>query len=296
MSIVPFEDLNYLDEARGRVTEAFKGADVFDRYLQLLLNQQQELQQVFKDLLQKRSIDEAEGAQLDIIGDIVGQPRELISVDLFNYFGFQGALKADSFGDLGIPTVGSRFYNLGDPLGGNVLLDDETYRLFIKAKILKNNTSSTPEEFIAFINSLFGTTATYITEGIAEFTVFFGRPLTTFEQTLLSYVSTSQGYPSRLIPKTVGVRINYGQFSEGDYFGFQGAPGAKGFGDLSGTGTYGYGLGYGLNYGDSNFGLGSPVWEPSYDGDSDYDGIMFHNSVATYPESNQVGGLFATLL
>ena len=79
----------------------------------------------------------------------------------------------------------------------------------------------------------------------------FGRILTAFERALLNYVSTSQGYPSRLVPKTVGVRINYGEFDGGNYFGFQGAPGAKGFGEF--TGTYGYGLGYGLEYGDSDF-------------------------------------------
>lgn len=252
MAIPEFEDLDYLEEARGRVTEQFKNKDTIDRFLQLLLDQQQELQQVFKDLLQKRSIDEATGAQLDIIGEIVGQPRELISVDLFTFFGFVGHPKADSFGDFGDPVVGGRFYSFGTPLGGNILLDDDLYRLFIKSKILKNNTRSTPEEFIQFINTLFGTTTTFIVEGPeAQFIVYFGRPLSSLEQALLNYTSSSQGYPSRLIPKTVGVGIGYGTFEEGNYFGFQGAPGAKGFGDF--VGTFGYGLGYGLGYGDSDY-------------------------------------------
>jgi hypothetical protein len=250
--LVPFTDAEYLEEARERSTEQFKNKEVFDKYLQLLIDQQESIQQVFKDLIQKRSIDEATGATLDIIGEIVGQPRELISADLFDFFGFQGALKADTFGDFGQPAVGSRFYDFGTPLGGNVLLDDETYRLFIKAKILKNRTASTPEEFLAFVNFLFGTSTTaIIAEGSAEYTVLFGRELSTFEQVLLNYVSTSQGYPSRLIPKTVGVRINFGWFLAGNYFGFQGATGAKGFGEF--TGTFGWGLGYGLGYGDSDF-------------------------------------------
>lgn len=254
MAIVPFSTEDYLATARDQVTAQFQDKDVFDRCLQLLIDQQFALQQVFKDLLQKRSIDEATGAQLDIIGEIVGQPRELISVDLFDFFGFQGALKAGSYGDFGNPSVGARWYDFGTPLGGNVLLDDETYRLFIKAKILKNTTASTPEEFIAFINFLFGTATTaYLAEGDAEYTILFGRELTDFEQVLLNYVSTSAGYPSRLIPKTVGVRVNFGYFLADNYFGFQGAPGAKGYGDL--TGTYGYGLGYGLEYGDSDFAI-----------------------------------------
>ncbi len=250
--LVPFESIDYLIEARDRVTEQFKDKDIFDRYLQLLLLQQTELQNVFKDLLQKRSVDEATGATLDIIGEIVGQPRELISADLFNFFGFQGALKADSFGEFGSTNIGSKFYDFGSQLGGNVLLDDDTYRLFIKAKILKNHTSSTPEEFLTFVNFLFGTTTTAVlAEGQAEYTVLFGRELSTFEQVLLNYVSNAQGYPSRLIPKTVGVKINFGYFNTNNYFGFQGAPGAKGFGEF--TGTFGYGLGYGVGYGDSDF-------------------------------------------
>lgn len=242
---------DYLTTARDRVTSQFEEQVVFDKYLQLIIDQQSELQDVFKDLIEKRSIDTATGKTLDIIGEIVGQPRELISADLFDFFGFQGALKAGSFGDFGQPQIGSRFYNAGDSLGGNILLDDETYRLFIKSKILKNNTASTPEEFIAFVNFLFGTTQTFVSEGTAEYIVLFGRELSAFEQVLLNYTSSSLGYSSRLIPKTVGVRVNYGFFQSGNYFGFQGVPGAKGFGEF--TGTFGYGLGYGIGYGDSDF-------------------------------------------
>ena len=126
-----FTSIDYLNEARERYTEAFKEKEVFDRYIQQVIEQQTQLQQVFKDLLQKRSIDTATGATLDIIGEIVGQPRELISADLFRFFGFEGVLQADAFGD-GINSIlGGKFYNFGDATGGNVLLDDETYRLFI---------------------------------------------------------------------------------------------------------------------------------------------------------------------
>lgn len=242
MALVEFLEEDFLGVARERITVQFEGKDIIDRYLQLLIEEQGKIQQVLKDLMQKRSIDEATGAQLDIIGEIVGQPRELISADLFDFFGFQGALKAGSYGDVNSPSLGARWYDFGTPLAGNVLLDDKTYRLFIKAKILKNNTASTPEEFIAFVNFLFGTDITaYLAEGTAEYTILFGRELTAFEQVLLNYVSNSQGYPSRLIPKTVGVRVNFGYFLANNYFGFQGAPGAKGYGNLVGSNVVGGG-------------------------------------------------------
>lgn len=253
MSVPSFETIDYLTEARDRVTYQFKDKDIIDRYLQLLIQQQTILQDTLKDLLQKRSIDTATGATLDIIGEIVGQQRELISADLYTFFGFAGVTSAGGYGDINNPYVGAVWYDFGKPTGGNILLDDETYRLFIKAKILKNTTASTPEEFISFINFLFGTTLTFVSEGNAEFTVFFGRELSTFEIALLSYTSNSQGYTSRLIPKTTGVKINFGIFQQDSYFGFQGMPNAKGYGDL--TGTYGYGLGYGLGYGDSDYSI-----------------------------------------
>lgn len=233
MSIPDFIEFDYLEEARDRVTEQFKEKDVFDKYLQLLIDQQESIQQVFKDLIQKRSIDEATGVTLDVIGEIVGQPRELIAVDLFNWFSFQGVPIEGSFGDLSDTTLGNRFWDLDLALSGNVLMDDQTYRLFIKAKILKNTTSSTPEEFINFVRFIFGAQYNVVVgEGQAEFTFLIGKVLSPFEQALLSYVSSPNGYPSRFIPKTTGVRVNYGYFDSEAYFGFQGSPNAQGFGDL----------------------------------------------------------------
>lgn len=249
--INPFVEQDYLSIARERVTEQFKGKDVFDRFLQILLAGDADIQEALKDLMQLRSIDTAVGVQLDNIGEIVGQPRELLEADLYEYFGFQGGVNAQSMGTTQDATIGGLFYSFGTPFGGNVNLDDETYRKFIKAKIFKNITSSTPEEFITVVNTIFDLPISITSEGDAQVTLMFGRILTSFERALLNYVSTSQGYPSRLIPKTVGVRINYGEFDGTSYFGFQGAPGAKGFGEF--TGTYGYGLGYGLEYGDSDF-------------------------------------------
>lgn len=254
-----FIEQDYLEEARSRVTEQFKydpssdtGAKVFDKYLQLLINAQVEIQKVFKDLMQLRSLDTATGAQLDVIGRIVGQERILLNADFYDFFGFQGATKAASFGELGSPGVGGIFYDYGKPLGGNIELDDATYRLFIKAKIFKNTTSSTPEEFLAVLNLVFGTNTIVLTEeGDASITVLLSRALTDFERALLFYISNEPGYPSRLIPKTVGVRINFGEYDGDNFFGFDGVPGAKGFGEF--TGTYGYGLGYGLHYGDSDY-------------------------------------------
>jgi hypothetical protein len=252
MANIPIIKDDYIEIARSRVTEQFEGKEVFDKYLQLLIKAHTEIQDVYVDLLQLRDLDSAEGEQLNIIGRIVGQDRVLINADLYTFFGFQGALKAGSFGEIGNNLAGSRFLDYGSPTGGNITLDDETYRLFIRAKIYKNTTTSTPEQFIEVINLIFGVTGTFLSEnGNANATVFISRPLTDIEKGLLQYINSTAGYPSRLIPKTVGVGIGFGEYQADNFFGFEGVPGAKGFGEINGT--YGYGLGYGLNYGDSDY-------------------------------------------
>lgn len=253
-----FEIQQYLDVARSRVTEQFKcdpqeqtGAVVFDRYIQLLLGGKIELQEVFRQLMQERSIDTAIGAQLDIIGEIVGQPRELIDTALLPYFAYLGYPDAKSFGDLDNITLGGLYRGVNDPVAGNTLLNDDQYRLFIKAKIIKNSTNATPDQLLDFIKFVFNSPQNQIIEeGDATYTLMVGRQLSPFETVLLTYISYSSGYPSRFVPKPIGVRVNYGTYIAGDAFAFQGVANAKGYGDLSSVATVGgYDEDYDLYFG-----------------------------------------------
>lgn len=224
-----FNFVDYLGEARSRVTDQFKDQPVFDRYLQLLLKGEQDLQQVFDDLMTKRSIDTAEGVNLDIIGDIVGQPRTQINIALYNFFGFQGVAQSGGFGDLTDTSKGNIFYSYGDPTSGNALLDDPSYRLYIKSKITRNITSVTPEEFIQFVKFILNAPVVYINEEQAKVRVSIGRALTNQEKAL---IKSSNADGTRLIPKPVGVSIEYVDFTN-NFFAFQGVPNANGFGDIN---------------------------------------------------------------
>ena len=263
-----FEIQQYLEVARSRVTEQFKTEDhpIFDSYLQLLLGGKVELQEVFRQLMQERSLDTAVGAQLDLIGEIVGQPRELIDTALLTYFAYLGYPDAQSFGDLNNSGVGGFYRGIDDPLAGNTLLNDDQYRLFIKAKIIKNSTNATPNQLLEFIRFVFDSPQNQIIEeGDAAYTLLVGKELSSFETVLLNYISYSSGYPSRFVPKPIGVRVNYGSYVAGDAFAFQGVAGAKGYGDLTsisivgwdeswdmlfgGVVVGGYGSSYGISYG-----------------------------------------------
>lgn len=230
MAFNQFEVENYLAVARTRYTEQFKGKPVFDKYVQLLLSGFTDLQEVCRQLQQERSIDTAVGAQLDVIGEIVGRPRGLVSAELFEYFGFQGEPQAGTFGSLTDPTVGAPWYSLNAPTGISREPSDEEYRLILKAKIIKNRTLSRPEDVIEAYRFLFGTSTVVISEpesGQAQ--IGIGKILSAVERGLLFNLNGV----GTLLPKTVGVEYTYSEFNAGRVFATEGFPGGQGTGDLN---------------------------------------------------------------
>jgi len=236
MAVNPFEETQYLDEARSRYTIQFEEQPVFDKYVQLLLSEFQEIQQQYKALMQERSLDAAVGAQLDLLGAIVGQDRLLVNVDIFEFFGFDAVPNSLGFGTLDDSSV--------------VELNDDLYRLLIKAKIAKNVTRATPEDIMRFANFVFNTEGSTIQdEGGAAFRLMVGRQLSAIERSLLTYVDKTSEYNSYLLPKPVGVRVSFGNFDYNNFFAFSEVPNAKGFGSFEeqyydGTYTYSGELNY----------------------------------------------------
>jgi len=204
--VVPFEEKDYLAEARENVTQQFKNKDVFDRYLQLLLYHYNSVQGTLKDLAQNRSIDQAKGAQLDIIGRIVGQPRETILASVIEYFGFSPNLLAHSFGTVKDPVVGGRFRSINESLTTARTFTDEEYRFFIKAKIIKNVGKGTIEDMIRSVKFILDNINVVFVEedpdtiGPAAFNLGVDRALTITEGLILT--------ESNIIPKPAGVKLN----------------------------------------------------------------------------------------
>jgi hypothetical protein len=220
---------DYVAEARGLITQQFKGKNVMDRYLRLLLSGVLDAQEVLRQLQQQRSIDTAVGAQLDVIGDIVGRPRGLVTSELFDFFGFQGHPLAGTFGSLNDPSVGSPWYSEGGAVGISRPPSDEEYRLILKAKIIKNRTMATPEDVISAYKFLFGAGKITITQdGPAGVIIGIGKILSSVERGLLFDL----GGAGTLLPKTIGVSYYYSEFNSDRVFALEGFPGAMGIGDL----------------------------------------------------------------
>lgn len=154
--------IDHQDTAKKRLINQYKESLTLKDYLDAILVLANELEQVFCDLLLLRFIDTAEGDVLDIIGVLVGQPR--LTID-------------------------------------NVTLTDARYRVFIRARIIKNNTRATREDIIAMVTFIFDVTSVTIAEGDREYSVTLVGDLTADERALIS--------TANLLPKPAGIRDNF---------------------------------------------------------------------------------------
>lgn len=201
-----------------------------------MLSEQEDVQDAIRQLMQDRSIDTAVGKQLDIIGDIVGQPRDLTDVSELDWFGFDGAQGANSYGTTLDTMTGGFYYDVNESLLGNLTLTDDQYRVLIKAKIMKNTTSSTPEDVIAFLKYVLGVRDVLIaSDNIDDTVIFVTDDLDQFRFNILQRI-TLEPYRSYFFPKTLGVDIQFATMSTEGVFGFYATPNAKGYGSLGETG------------------------------------------------------------
>lgn len=220
------DKINHKELAESRLATQFKESTNLISYIRTLLLEADNLEQVFCDLLEKRWIETAEGAQLDILGSIVGQSREFIDAEIFEYFGFFDNPQAQSFGSVDNPSLGGRFKLVGEPTTGIRQLTDEEYRLFIKTRISRNSTSSTPEQIISQIRYIFDSPLVLFVDGDTKYEISIGRRLGLNEKSIL--------FDTDIIPKTAGVQATYvAEFDSNNFFGFQGVPNSLGLGSIS---------------------------------------------------------------
>ena len=197
--------INHRDLAESRLVTQFKEATNLIAYIRALLKGSDDLEDVYNDLINNRWIDTAVGAQLDVLGEIVGIPRPLILDTSITFFGFQGVVGVDGFGDTGNPALGGLFRDEGSAGAGNIPLPDDQYRVVIKAKIYKNTSSGTIEDVIAVADILLDVTTITVVEVISatenEIEISFDRALNANEVLLLTEFD--------LIPRAAGVRLTY---------------------------------------------------------------------------------------
>ena len=200
---------DYVEIARSRITEQFKGSENLDRLMMMWLEGYEEIQQVILDLFDVLDIEQARGEQLDIIGAIVGQPREVVEVNVTGYFGFEGDNSAKSFGSV-YNNGGGVYYSIYDPLTGSVVLSDNVYRTFIRAKIINNNAGGSPEDIIECAKQVFRTDYVELNEvGDTKITLNIGRRAWNDPQYNAFAGLDETDIAERLLPFPVGVTVEY---------------------------------------------------------------------------------------
>lgn len=207
-----FELVDYSERSRNNYTALFKDDAAFDALCQTLVSLAEEHQVFYGEYFDTYlNIDKSFGQQLDVIGGIVGQPRILANYISAPYFGFQ-----DEFGE-SLPET-QEFDNLAhtNPLAGewrSVLsptdgtvrvLDDDTYKIVLKARIIKNSSNCSLNSFLEVINLLTGNKLSRA-EIISPATVLLS--LVEPVNPLVDYFIARRRLSDNILPIPLGVRL-----------------------------------------------------------------------------------------
>lgn len=218
--------IDHLELAESRLATQYRESTNLINYIRSLLLEANTLEQVFRDLIELRWINTATGVNLDILGAIVGQPRTFIGAELFGYFGFAVNVESGPFGSVSDAELGDRFRSVYESATGVRNLSDDEYRIWIKARIAKNKTRSTPEDIISQLKLILGVDQVLFIDGDTEYWISIGKILNGDEKSII--LNTD------IIPKTAGVKVNYTvQYDYERFFSFAGVPNSKGFGSVS---------------------------------------------------------------
>lgn len=216
--------INHKELAKSRLATEYSESANLIAYIKALLVEADTLEGVIQDVIDKRWIDTATGVNLDIIGAIVGQPRNLIDAAVLFYFGFAVNPGSQSLGKISDPSIGGRFRSILESTVGDRELTDEEYRLFIRARIIKNSITPTNPAMSSFLRFMFSAEQVLIIDGPMFYTVEIGKRLTANEKVFL--LNTD------LVPKVAGVGVGYLEYNAAKAFGFTGVATSLGFGSV----------------------------------------------------------------
>lgn len=170
-------------------------------------------------------LDSAVGAQLDIIGKIVGISRNIEGVIPKTFFGFDDNVNARGFSL-------APFYTLDQQKYTDTQLSDSDYRFFIRIKIAKNHAKATMADdngsnLNEVILSMFDGYAYMVDNKDMTVTIYIENSPKSY---LLPYAITLD-----LIPLPQAVDVKYISITAREPFGFLNNPNSLGFGQGSFT-------------------------------------------------------------
>lgn len=199
-------------------TAQFANSPRLESLVRALYQPMQMSQDAVRQLLDERWLDTAVGAQLDGIGQIVGQSREIDDTVFVPFFGFVGQPNILGFGE-------ARLRRQNEPaVGGSTRLLDAEYRKVLYWKIVVNNGHGTAPEIAFALSFIFDAAMIRIRDiGNAKIIIWVSR--------IPGPNDPLMANPKRWVPKVAGVGVQLITGSTETPFGF------------SNQGFYGFGVG-----------------------------------------------------
>jgi hypothetical protein len=136
-----------------RLPYQFETSVNFQKMLEIFLEEFDELATSAATMMLERSVETAQGVNLNNMGLIVGIERPIETLDTVGAFGFAEDINARGWGTLSDETVGGAWVSLGE---NQQYIDDALFRKLIKIQIVKNNITMTIESTIELIKFAFG--------------------------------------------------------------------------------------------------------------------------------------------
>lgn len=171
-------DLKKISESR--ILSQYSTSPLYKLLLGAYTSEIQELSDAIVDMMKYRTIANAEGKNLDVLGRIVGFVRKGFNYDASYWF----APEIE-----GVAPDNGHWWVMNSPQAITEPMDDETYRKWIWMKVLKNHNkfSSKPEienQIKEGINEVIGIQRT----GMIEQEIYTTTSISTTNKNLLTYV------------------------------------------------------------------------------------------------------------
>lgn len=165
--------------AIGRMLSEFYGKKVLQLLLLAYIEEVQELSTAIADLIEKRTLNKAEGTQLDIIGKIIGRDRLSYNYETDYWFATDKVGVSPDYGHWWMSPAEQAV---------DEKMDDVTYRKWIWLQILENHNlySAKPEIENAIYDGI-GETVGIQRTGMMEADIYVNENISLTNKILLAY-------------------------------------------------------------------------------------------------------------
>jgi hypothetical protein len=151
-------------------------------------------------------LNTAVGAQLDVIGLWIGQPRIIPGILIAGYFGFSELSSGlpDGlqlpFGELSSASIGGIFFELGGTAAATTTLTDPQYLTILKARIARNQSNGTLSALEGALFFIFGAGCKVVDNGTRSLAITVSTPISPVDQSLITGLD--------ILPRPAGIGIS----------------------------------------------------------------------------------------